>query len=305
MKNPVGHAALLLCAVFLLSPRAQAEHYTLFLLTGQSNSLGTTNGGEVDPSPGSDPADGQVEFFWHNRVDATTSLGDSGGLFTDLQEQQGGVYPGSATHWGPEINFARTLYRGGVRNFGVIKASRGGGGNTFWSKGSADDHMYQHVVDTVTVATSALTAGGHTFEIAGLLYLQGHGVDANLTTASEWFKKAALQGLPSAALDYGVLVFRGEGVQKDEKIGAQWIIFAANTGNPIAQNRAARAYATGRGVDQDVIEAAKWHTLATNGGRTDTWLDDIVKQLSPEQRKRADELVANFKPVNGLSTSDQ
>ncbi len=31
----------------------------LFILTGQSNSLGTTNG-DADPSPGADPADAQV-----------------------------------------------------------------------------------------------------------------------------------------------------------------------------------------------------------------------------------------------------
>jgi hypothetical protein len=36
-----------------------------------------------------------------------------------------------------------------------VKASRGGGGKRFWLKGSADDHMYRHVVDTVRQAASA------------------------------------------------------------------------------------------------------------------------------------------------------
>lgn len=148
-------------------------HYTLFVLTGQSNSLGTTNGGEADPSPGVDPADAHVRFFWHNWADAATSLGDSGGVFTALGPQQGGHYPGSATHWGPEIGFGRTLYRAGAGPVGIIKCSRGGGGNAFWLKGSADDHMYRHLLDTVRQATAALTAAGDTFDIAGLLYLQG------------------------------------------------------------------------------------------------------------------------------------
>lgn len=150
----------------------QAAHYKLFILTGQSNSLGTTNGSESDLSPGTDPADTHVPFYWHNVADASTSLGDSGGVFTTLQSQQGGYYADSSTHWGPEINFARTLYRAGVSDFAVIKASRGGGGNTHWSKANAG-HMYDHVVDTVTDATNALTTSGDTFEIVGLLYLQG------------------------------------------------------------------------------------------------------------------------------------
>lgn len=157
-------------------------HYKLFVLTGQSNSLGNTAGGETDPSPGSDPADAHVKFYWHNRVDATTSLGDSGGVFTTLQAQQGGYYSGNSTHWGPEIAFSRTLYRAGVRDFGIIKASRGGGGNTYWSK-AAGGHMYSHVVSTVNAATSTLTANGDTFEIAGFLYVQGE--SDNATEAAE------------------------------------------------------------------------------------------------------------------------
>jgi len=156
-----------------LLPSASAAHLKLFVLTGQSNSLGTTDGDGTDSSPGADPADREVRFFWHNLANATQPLGDSGGEFTTLREQQGGFYKGSATHWGPEIGFGRHLHRAGVRDFGIIKASRGGGGNSFWSKTAPDHHMYDHVVKTVTTATTSLTRAGHTFEIVGLLYLQG------------------------------------------------------------------------------------------------------------------------------------
>lgn len=163
-------------ALVLASGSLQAAHYKLFVLTGQSNSLGTTNGGEADPTSGNDPADQHIPFFWHNVVNASTTIGTSGGVFTTLQDQQGGVYAGSATHWGPEMEFARTLYRAGVRNFGVIKASRGGGGNSLWVKPTG--HMYDHVVATVNAATTDLTNNGHTFEIVGLLYLQGESNNA-------------------------------------------------------------------------------------------------------------------------------
>ena len=164
---------LLLAALLLVTAPARAAHVKLFVLTGQSNSLGTTDGDGAEPSPGADAADKEVRFFWHNLANVAKSLGDSGGAFTTLREQQGGFYKGSATHWGPEIGFGRRLHRAGVRDFGIIKASRGGGGNSFWFKAAADHHMYGHVVKTVMAATADLAKGGHTFEIVGLLYLQG------------------------------------------------------------------------------------------------------------------------------------
>lgn len=164
---------LLLGALFVTTASVRAAHLKLFILTGQSNSLGTTDGDGAEPSPGADPADAAVRFYWHNLASVAKSLGDSGGTFTTLREQQGGFYKGSATHWGPEFGFARRLHRAGVRDFGLIKASRGGGGNSFWAKTAADHHMYDHVVKTVTAAAADLTRQGHTFEIVGLLYLQG------------------------------------------------------------------------------------------------------------------------------------
>lgn len=145
----------------------------VYVLTGQSNSLGTTSGTELDRLPGLDPADDQVRFWWANVADATSSLGSSGGFFKPLQAQQGNnFYAGSETHWGPEIGFGRALYHAGERDFVIIKASRGGGGNTNWDKASSG-HMYDQVVNTVTAACNRLTAQGHSVQVAGLLYLQG------------------------------------------------------------------------------------------------------------------------------------
>lgn len=171
MKKPNLRLLPVLLAL-LAAPSAGAAHYKLFVLTGQSNSLGTTNGTEPDLSPGVDAADARLKFFWHNVADASTPIGDSGGVFKTLESQQGGHYPGSATHWGPEIGFGRALVRAGVENVAIVKASRGGGGNTNWSK-VAGGHMYAHVLATVNAAANALTAAGDTFEIAGLLYVQG------------------------------------------------------------------------------------------------------------------------------------
>lgn len=161
----------------------------VYILTGQSNSLGTTNGSELDRLPGLDPADDQIRFWWANVADASSSLGSSGGFFKPLQAQQGNnFYPGSETHWGPEIGFGRALHHAGERDFVIIKASRGGGGNTNWDKASSG-HMYDQVVNTVTAACNRLTSQGHSVQIAGLLHLQGESnTTAEATLAGSRFK---------------------------------------------------------------------------------------------------------------------
>ena len=208
----------LVTAVALTPTSAMAEHYKVFVLSGQSNSLGVTNGGETDPTSGTDAADGKVLFAWHNIVGAGNSIGTSGQTlvpstsnadFTTLKDQQGGVYNGSATHWGPEIEFSRTLYRSGVRNIAVIKASRGGGGNGFWHKPNGDHHMYTHIVDTVTQATNDLTSNGHTYEIVGFLYLQGESnLGSEAAVAGSRFKTLVdnlRTDLPNAASMHAVI----------------------------------------------------------------------------------------------------
>jgi hypothetical protein len=97
-------------------------------------------------------------------------FGDSGGRIVSLQAQQGeGASP---LFWGPEFGFGRRLAEAGETNILMVKASRGGGGNGFWVKDTLDNHMYQHVVQTVEMAVSALVKSA-SFDIAALLYVQG------------------------------------------------------------------------------------------------------------------------------------
>ncbi|MBN1912205.1 MAG: hypothetical protein JW818_20965 [Pirellulales bacterium] len=175
MRHAILLALWIATAGALLTTPLQAAHVKVYVLTGQSNSLGTTaDPEETDYTPGTDPADAITRFFWSNVWNETTPIGDSSGLITTLQQQQGGAP--SPTFWGPEFGFARKMYDEGVTDIMVVKASRGGGGNTYWSK-SDGGHMYQHVLDTVATATAELTNAGDTFEISGLLYLQGESDD--------------------------------------------------------------------------------------------------------------------------------
>ncbi len=188
-----------------------STHYKMYVLTGQSNSLGTDSGTEIDRLPGLDPADGQVRFWWANVADATVSVGNSGGFWRTLGAQPAyNYYSNIANAWGPEINFGRTLYHAGERNFVIVKASRGGGGNSLWDKVQADHHMYTQVVNTVTAAGTRLTAEGHTYEIAGLLYLQGESnTAAEAAVAGDRFKTLVdnlRTDLPNAATMKGYMV---------------------------------------------------------------------------------------------------
>jgi hypothetical protein len=158
------------------TPVPIAKSVKIFVLSGQSNSLGTTTDpAEKDISPGQDPLDAKIPFFWSNRStragDGPAILyGDSGGKIVTLRAQQGeGANP---QFWGPEVGFARRLMAAGVTDVFIVKASRGGGGNTFWVKDASDHHMYTHILQTVEQAVAALPQGT-TFEIAALLYVQG------------------------------------------------------------------------------------------------------------------------------------
>ncbi len=148
----------------------------VFVLTGQSNSLGTVDPRDIrEPGPIESHQDPQVPFFWSNRSTRagdgnSTLIGNSGGKFVSLRAQQGeGSNP---VFWGPEIGFSRSLIDAGHQDFAIIKASRGGGGNRFWSKGSEDDHMYQHVLQTVADAVRVIP-DGRRYRIRAILYVQG------------------------------------------------------------------------------------------------------------------------------------
>lgn len=236
-------------AAVITAAGAAAVEYDVYILTGQSNSLGTTGSGDTLAAPGTDLADGQTGFFWSN-VSASNTVyppvlyGDSGGAITTLQTQQGdgGANP---TFWGPEFGFARTLSALGGRNTLVIKASRGGGSNALWDKATfeASDnagHMWGHVRDTIDAALTTVTAApGNSFRIRGLLYLQG---ESN-TTAD-----AAVAGQRLSALAAN-LAAHIEAAHPGTTTGFKTVIgeiaASASTANRITTTNAQRTLAAG------------------------------------------------------------
>jgi hypothetical protein len=215
--------------------KANGQHIKIFVLTGQSNSLGTTaDKKEPDITPGQNALDAQIPFFWANRSTrggdgAAVLYDDSGGKIVSLRAQKGeGADP---LFWGPEIGFSRHLVANGAKDFLFVKASRGGGGNSFWLKGSRDDHMYRHVVETVQQAIKALPQGV-TFEIATLLYIQGESDNpAEAAASGERLKTLAenlRKDLPNAAAMKVIIGGIASGGEKSDGVRAQQNALAKN-----------------------------------------------------------------------------
>lgn len=177
-KNPLMNifkfgirAAALIFAGTLGCVPVYAKTFNVFVLTGQSNSLGAIKGNFADKAK-LRPAPEKVRF-WH---------GNFGGYCTGADSTAwGGVEPQQESQivMGPEYGFARGLEKGAAKKHGlkpedcgILKVSRDGGGNTHWvaPRGEA----YREILSTAKKAFSALPSLGYdTIEIRALIYLQG------------------------------------------------------------------------------------------------------------------------------------
>lgn len=185
---PLVRSSCMALVIYAVSGVVFASHFDVYILTGQSNSLGTTSSNETMISPGTHVADAQTHFFWSNVNTTSTDpgsinlYGNSGGMITTLQAQQGDG-GGNPTFWGPEFGLARTLYDSGNADVMIIKLSRGGGGNSFWLPPSG--HMHNHLQAQLDIALSAIENLGHTFAVKGLMYLQGESNNAAEAAAAD------------------------------------------------------------------------------------------------------------------------
>lgn len=157
------------------------------------------------------------------------------------------------------------------------------------STGTAPD--LARAVELLRIAAGAeLSDAQHAL---GVLYLRGRGVAKDPVEAARWFYKATLNGNAAGEVEYAILLFNGDGLPKNEALAARYFRLAAARGNAIAQNRLARLYAAGRGVPQNLVEAAAWHLAAAGQGLTDSWLDQALRNLGPDDRARAEQLAAD------------
>ncbi|MCR5183724.1 MAG: sialate O-acetylesterase [Opitutales bacterium] len=159
---------LLFLGLLAFAGTLNAKTFTLFILTGQSNSLGAIKGNFADPEKMKPEP---KLLFWHKNFGAycTGTPSKSWGKIEPQKESQ--------IVMGPEYGFAQTLQARAATRFkpsstGILKASRDGGGNGEWV--SPDGLAYVNLMVAARESLAALPAlGFDKVEVAALLYLQG------------------------------------------------------------------------------------------------------------------------------------
>ncbi|MDO4204210.1 MAG: tetratricopeptide repeat protein [Selenomonadaceae bacterium] len=100
----------------------------------------------------------------------------------------------------------------------------------------------------------------------GYSYMEGLGVEKDLSVGAMWTRKAADQGDITAQYNLGVSYNNGQGVPKDEKEAVKWYRKAADQGFGSAIHNLAMCYAKGSGVEKDYAEAMKLFEKASKLG---------------------------------------
>ena len=128
----------------------------------------------------------------------------------------------------------------------------------------------------------------------GLAYEAGRGVKKDEAQAARWYKQAADRGFPRAQYNLGLLLEDGRGVAKNEAAAAGYYRAAADQGFGPAQNNYGVMIAEGRGgLARDPVQGWVWLSLAADNGTNPAARDFAAKQLSADQRARAEQLLAD------------
>ena len=100
----------------------------------------------------------------------------------------------------------------------------------------------------------------------GLVYQRGDAkVPRDLPQAISWFNRAAEKGFARAQNDLGVLYEEGAGVSRNYAEAARWYRLAAEQGWALAQINLALLYEAGKGLDRDREEAFYWYQAGHAG----------------------------------------
>lgn len=96
------------------------------------------------------------------------------------------------------------------------------------------------------------------FELAQMYRATLPGKASEAAKAWPWYRQAALQKHPKAALMLALLSANGEGVPRDDVEAARWLAVSSELGNAHAMFLLYNAYREGRGVERDPARAHGW-----------------------------------------------
>jgi hypothetical protein len=166
----------ILFSYMALTTLVQADHYRVYLLGGQSNGNGRADASELTAPLDAPQSD--VRFYWHKTQDTPNGnlIQDT---WVDLQEGSGHGINNPSSHdveFGPELTFGRDMADANPTvNIAIIKYTHGGSNlHTQWlASKTTTGPMYDTFLATVQAGLSALTTAGHSYEMGGMLWVQG------------------------------------------------------------------------------------------------------------------------------------
>ncbi len=199
-------------SALILAGAVHADHYRVYLLGGQSNGNGRGDAAELSTPPldtyGLAAPQTDVLFYWHKTQD-TPNGNLTQDTWLDLQPDSGhGINSPSSfdVEFGSELSFGKALADTAPSvNIAIIKYTHGGTNlHTQWS---ATGSNYASFVTTVQAGLTALTTAGHSYELGGMVWIQGESdtgsttnataYEANLTDLIERVRKDVFGGPPS------------------------------------------------------------------------------------------------------------
>ncbi|RUS80976.1 hypothetical protein EGW08_011251 [Elysia chlorotica] len=111
----------------------------------------------------------------------------------------------------------------------------------------------------------------------GMMYLNGLGVDKDVTKAFRYFSLASDQGSVDGQLQLGIMYFSGNGIRTDYKLAVKYFTMASQKGHVLAYYNLAQMHATGTGVlrnchtavelFKNVAERGKWSEMMMDAHR--------------------------------------
>ncbi|MBR0793912.1 sel1 repeat family protein [Bradyrhizobium jicamae] len=119
-------------------------------------------------------------------------------------------------------------------------------------------------------------------------YKEGTGVPKDLEKSVRLLQAASLADNVDAEVEYAIALFNGTGTPRNLPAAVALLRKAARQNSPIAQNRLAFVLATGQGAPMDKVEALKWHTVAKTAGKGDPAIDEMLEDMSPEDRAKGE-----------------
>lgn len=118
----------------------------------------------------------------------------------------------------------------------------------------------------------------------GHLYRWGQGVEKNIETAMQWYRRAAELGFSRAQANLAAIYLQGEeGVAVNYDEAHKWFAAAAIQGHAVAQYNLGLMFELGLGVEKNEGKALGWYNLAAKSGQPEALerLSQLVKKAEP------------------------